>query len=331
LHDRKKEHIELAVRSQMNLSEIDNRFIYEPMLSPHPSSEDSEFLFLGKSFKLPMWVSSMTGGTPLAREINTNLARVCRDFGMGMGLGSCRSLLKSDQFFPDFDLRKVIGDDRALYANLGIGQVEQSIEDGTIQKIHDMVARLNADGLIIHVNPIQEWMQPEGDRFRSAPVETIERFIHLAPYRIVIKEVGQGMGGKSLQALMRLPIEAIEFAAFGGTNFALVEMLRNDTAHRNTYEPLSRVGVDAAAMLDEVNNLTVSGETLKCRQIIISGGVRNFLDGYYYIAKSKLPAVYGQASTLLSYAKEGYEELHAFVKSQAEGLRMAKSFLRVRQ
>jgi isopentenyl-diphosphate delta-isomerase len=272
----------------------------------------------------------MTGGTPLAKKINTNLAQVCKDFGLGMGLGSCRALLNDSQFFPDFDLRYIIGEDRALFANLGIGQIEQSIESGKVQKIHDMVARLKADGLIIHVNPIQEWMQPEGDRLKVAPIETIERFLEKAPYGIVIKEVGQGMGGKSLQALMRLPVEAVEFAAFGGTNFAIVEMMRTRADAVNSFEPFSRVGVDALTMLDEVNRLITSDSQIRCRQIIISGGIRNYLDGYYFLSKSKLPAVYGQASAFLSYAREGLDDLQSFVQSQVDGLRMARSYLHIK-
>ena len=87
--ERKKDHIELAFQSQVISSEIDQRFYYEPLLSAHPSPEQSSsFSFLSKSMKVPLWVSSMTGGTALASTINQNLARACKDFGFGMGLGS---------------------------------------------------------------------------------------------------------------------------------------------------------------------------------------------------------------------------------------------------
>jgi isopentenyl-diphosphate delta-isomerase len=331
LRDRKKEHIELALQSQTQVSEIDSRFYYEPMLSPHPTDVNEEFFFLGKIFRVPIWVSSMTGGTPLARSINTNLARACKEFGMGMGLGSCRALLADDRCFKDFDLRDTIGDDRALYANIGISQIEQALESGSVQKIHDMVARLRADGLIIHVNPIQEWVQPEGDRLKIAPIQTIERYLEKAPYKIIVKEVGQGMGRKSLEALMKLPLEAIEFAAFGGTNFAIVEIMRNKSNLQQFYEPFARVGVDAATMLEVVNGLYENNAALPCRQIIISGGIKTFLDGYYFISKSKLPSVYGQASAFLAYAGGNYDVLYHFVDSQVKGLKMAMNYLRVKE
>ena len=114
--------------------ELDDRFYYEPLLSAHPS-ETNPVGFLGKKLRAPIWVSSMTGGTELARKINTNLARACREFGMGMGLGSCRSLLDRDEYLGDFNVRELIGDELPFYANLGIAQVEQLIKGGATEKV----------------------------------------------------------------------------------------------------------------------------------------------------------------------------------------------------
>jgi isopentenyl-diphosphate Delta-isomerase len=331
LQDRKKEHIELALRSQMGLSERDKRFEYEPLFGTHPVQDDEEFIFLGKKFRAPIWVSSMTGGTPLARSINANLARACKEFGMGMGLGSCRALLTGSADSKDFDLRDIIGDDRALFANLGICQIEKALEGGSLQKIHDMVSRLRADGLIIHVNPIQEWFQPEGDRLTSPPIRTIERFLEKSNYKVIVKEVGQGMGKESLNALMHLPLEAVEFAAFGGTNFARVEMMRQNAEIMHPMEPLARIGLDAEEMLERVNSIIINPTVIKCKQIIISGGIKTFLDGYYFISKSKLPSIYGQASAFLSAAMSDYESLRLFVEGQIKGLQMARRFLRIKE
>src|ERR1035437_8947441 len=96
MKDRKKDHITLAFESQTTREELDNRFFYEPMLAAHPTGGLPQFLFLGKPFRIPLWVSSMTGRTLLASKINNNLARACNEFGFGMGLGSCRSLLEND-------------------------------------------------------------------------------------------------------------------------------------------------------------------------------------------------------------------------------------------
>ena len=90
-----------------------------------------------------------------------------------MGLGSCRSLLTSDEHLADFAVRPLLGPDLPLYANLGIAQLEVLIKQGDLHLIDSLIQRLDADGLIIHVNPLQEWFQPEGDRFEQPPLRTI--------------------------------------------------------------------------------------------------------------------------------------------------------------
>lgn len=330
MEDRKKDHINLALESQTLKDEIDRRFWYEPLLSGHPQKL-TPFTFLGKTLNVPLWVSSMTGGTQLAGKINSNLAKACNEFGFGMGLGSCRIILRDNTHFPDFDMRGILGDDLPLYANLGIAQMEELIESGKAHLANDLVKRLRADGLIVHVNPLQEWFQPEGDRLSHAPLYTIQKFLEKAEFPVIVKEVGQGMGFKSLLELMKLPLAAVEFAAFGGTNFARMEMMRNtDTDTASLFSPLTSVGVDAGDMLDAVNQIAEQKKDILCREIIVSGGIKSFLDGYYYIRKSKLPAVYGQASSFLKYARDDYPLLQQYIRNQIKGLEMAYAYLQLR-
>ena len=330
LESRKKDHIELAFRSQTTTPEMDRRFHYEPMLSAHPPAGLQPFTFLGREHRVPMWVSSMTGGTRLAGTINRNLARACNEFGMGMGLGSCRIIMDDDTYFGDFNMRPVIGEDLPLWANLGIAQIEGLVREGSTGKAVALVEKLRADGLIIHVNPMQEWFQPEGDILKESPLETIKNFLEEFPHPVIVKEVGQGMGPESLRQLLRLPLQAIEFAAFGGTNFARLELLRNEDASGPLFEPLSMIGEDARSMVEALNRIVEEEEPV-CREIIISGGIRSFLDGYYLVRKSALPAIYGMASTFLKYAREDYDQLREFIRSQVRGLEMAYAYLTIRE
>lgn len=330
MENRKKDHIELAFESQILKDLIDRRFYYEPMLNPHPGKELGIFPFGDKKLKAPVWVSSMTGGTKLAGKINTNLAKACREFGMGMGLGSCRIILDDDTYFQDFDVRDQIGEEQPLYANLGIAQVEELIEEKKTDKIQVLLKKLRADGLIIHVNPLQEWFQPEGDRLKHAPLDTVKRLLDIASYPLIVKEVGQGMGYNSLKELLKLPLLAIEFAAFGGTNFAKLELMRSDPVKHELFEPLSKVGHDVYQMLAMVNHI-LEEENVETSQLIVSGGVKSFLDGYYLVRKSKLPAVYGMASGFLKYAKESLEEVKAFAGYQVKGLQLAYNYLTINE
>lgn len=326
MENRKKDHIELAFKSQTPDLMIDERFNYEPLLSAHPSEELKEFHFLGKTLRTPIWVSSMTGGTELAGKINGNLAKACREFGMGMGLGSCRIILEDDKYLSDFNVRDIIGDDLPLYANLGINQLELILKSKKIDVINNLILKLHADGLIIHVNPLQEWLQPEGDRLGRPAVEVLREFLEVTNIKVIVKEVGQGFGPKSLSELMKLPLSAVDFGAYGGTNFAKLELLRQEEENAGQLEAFSSVGHSAGEMVDIINTIIVGGE-VNCREIIISGGIKNFLDGYYLINKIKLPAIYGQASALLKYAMESYDALRAYILSQIKGLAFADAFL----
>ncbi|MEM6297989.1 MAG: isopentenyl-diphosphate delta-isomerase [Bacteroidota bacterium] len=334
--DRKKDHIELAFKSRVTADQLDQRFYYEPIFAAHPDGEPEPFSFLERTMHYPIWVSSMTGGTNWAGTINKNLARACGEFGFGMGLGSCRSLLTSDEHLGDFAVRDLMGD-QPLYANLGVAQIEQLQDTQDVGRVYDLLEKLEADGLIIHINPMQEALQPEGDRFGRSSLETITRFVEDHPkIAVIVKEVGQGMGIKSLEALLKLPIVALDFAASGGTNFALLELLRNTPEAQDTFAGLARVGHTAAEMVDFLKIAAENvGSERKCRQIIASGGIKDFLDGYYATEKintmdNDLQAVYGQASSFLKHARGEYEELRTYILAQLEGYRLAKAFLQVR-
>ncbi len=330
---RKQDHIELAFQSQVAASGLDERFYYEPLLSAHPVSPALRpFSFLGKTLHSPLWVSSMTGGTALAKTININLARACAEFGMGMGLGSCRQLLYTDDVLADFDVRDWLGPDLPLFANLGVAQIEHLFERNETDRIPALLAKLRADGLIVHINPLQEAMQPEGDVFKVPPLETIQRLLQLFDFDLIVKEVGQGFGPASLRALLQLPLAAIEFAAAGGTNFTKLELLRSDPLRQLTFEKITAVGHSAEEMMQFVNTLQIElGDRCLTRSLIISGGIRDFLDGYYLLKKSSLPAVYGQASGFLKYAQGEYTDLRTFVQSQVRGLELAEAFLRIKR
>ncbi len=327
--DRKRDHIDLAFKSATDMAQRDVRFDYEPMLATHPNKETLiEGSFLGKPYKFPIWVSSMTGGTGVAKTINQNLARACKDFGLGMGLGSCRKLLSSDEYLQDFAVRGYIGD-QPLYANLGIAQLIELIEDKKLHLVNEMVNKLEADGLIIHVNPIQEWMQPEGDIISGmTPIQAVAELLENANFKIIIKEVGQGMGPESIKALLKLPIAALEFGAFGGTNFARLEALRDKG--EDDLDPICYVGHTPKEMIVSIVDAAKDKE-VSCQEFIISGSVKTYLDGYYYNEILPYNSVYGQAAGFLKHAMNSYDDLALHVEKQTQGYAFATRFLKVKK
>lgn len=330
ISSRKLDHIQLAFDSQ--LSDVDRRFNYEPMLSAHPNAKAIPTTEIaGVEMRAPIWISSMTGGAELAGKINLLLAEVCKSHGLGMGLGSCRPVLENSEYSNDFEIRKHIGE-QPLFANLGIAQIEELIVANQLQKLIDMVNRLQANGLIVHVNPLQEWMQPEGDRFLMSPIETIQRVLDAVQFPIIVKEVGQGFGPKSLEVLLQMPIEALDYGAFGGTNFSKLENLRRESLERSLLEPVQHVGHSAEEMTNWVNQIAGRlGDRVQCKRIIVSGGISNFLDGFYHLQKLQMPSLYAQASPFLKYALEGESALHQFVEAQVKGLALANTYLTLKE
>ncbi len=328
MEDRKKDHIDLAFKASINGSINDTRFYYEPLLAPHPSSETKPFSFLGKEMKFPLWISSMTGGTQMAKDINRNLAKIAGKFGLGMGLGSCRPLLESDDKLIEFDIRDYMGDNLPMYSNLGIAQIERLIEEKATDQIAELNHKLKADGTIIHINPLQEAFQPEGDKITRSPIDTISELVSLQNIPFIVKEVGQGMGYESLKALLQLEIEAIEFGAFGGTNFTKLEQMRNTNIYEES-DSFALIGHTAEEMTLMVNDI-VSKEVPKCKQLIISGGINNILDGYYLTSISKLPAICGMGSAFLKHAIIDYDDLEEFVEELTQGWLLAKNYLTVK-
>lgn len=324
--DRKIDHINMAFNSRVEKNEADTRFYYEPMLASHHDDDFGIFNFAGKQMRLPFWVSSMTGGTQMAAKINENLARVCGEFGLGMGLGSCRALLYDDQYLSDFKVREFMGDQTPFYANLGIAQLEQLIKKKEIRRIEEMVNKLDADGLIIHVNPLQEAFQPEGDIIKIPPIETLEEFLTGTSLRIIVKEVGQGMGPESLKRLLNLPLEAIEFGALGGTNFTRLEQTRFIESNKLLLGSFGNVGHTALEMTQMVNQLVADSEP-KCTQLIISGGISSITDGYYLQNLSQLTSVIGMGSAFLKHAMDDYGTIQKFVSQLKQGWGIASHFL----
>lgn len=326
INQRKKDHIDLALKSQ--IFEADQRFNYEPALAGHPAPDMQMPFQLGnQTMDYPIWISSMTGGAKIAQEINTNLAKVAAKYKLGMGLGSCRVILNDDEYLADFKVRQFIND-QPLFANLGIAQIEYLIKDNQLHKIKELLKKTEANGLIIHINPLQEWLQPNGDRYYSSPIESIQKLLDYLDAPVIVKEVGQGFGPKSIQALLALPLTAFDFGAHGGTNFSKVELLRHDNPRLDALSNTVNIGHSADAMTNMLCSILEDQEFIpKTKSIIVSGGVSSYLDGFYFTQRIPLNTMYGQASAMLKYAQIGFDALDQFVEGQVEGLQLAHQFL----
>lgn len=320
----KDDHLNYALDAQANFKN-DHRFFYEPLFATHPNEKDDLSLnFLGKKMNAPLWVSSMTGGGQNSALINKRLATTVAKYGLGMGLGSCRPLLDyNNSSFEDFNLRPILGKDILFYANIGIAQVEQLISKGECDQFFEICEKLDVDGIIVHINILQEFFQKEGDRVLKKPIDSLIEFKKLYGKKIIIKEVGQGFGPKSLQAICDAQFSAIDTAGFGGTNFTSLEGKRDQ---KQGYQEFQKIGHSSIEM---INFMKKSFKVFP--DCIISGGMSNILDAYYANCLYPGNSVIAMASGFLKLATESQESLDEYVSNWIELFSLAQKTLTLKE
>ena len=242
---------------------------------------------LGASLSAPLVVSAMTGGTDAATSVNDELARAAAAYGVAMVLGSGRALLDDPSL-----LRTYRGSSRPplLLANLGVVGL-------TTDAAARLVTLLDADGLTVHLNAVQEAVQPEGEADFSGAVERIAEVVEaLAPLPVVVKEVGFGMSGHDVIALRDAGVAGVDVAGSGGTNWATIEGLRD-----------ARAGAVAAAFADwgvpTAAAVTAAVGAAPGLPVLASGGLRDGVDVAKCLALGA--AAGGLARPLLVAAQAG--------------------------
>jgi isopentenyl-diphosphate delta-isomerase len=279
INKRKAQHLKLAKSAQYQFSKdslLDYGLSYEPAIAATPEDNYSLPQVIGrKSLQHPIWISSMTGGSLESGKINKRLAKLALQFGLGMGLGSCRVIMEQPKTIKDFQLRSVLKN-APFWANLGICELDSYLTDmKQWKKFKTILTELDVDGLFIHINPTQEYLQKKGSILLRSSIEILEDLIKIEPtLPLIVKEVGQGMGPLSLKALSQLPLTGIEFASLGGTNFATIEYARDHSDKRlnNPLYALTKLGHSAKEMVDFWQKLQGENKHLENWHTILSGG-----------------------------------------------------------
>jgi isopentenyl-diphosphate delta-isomerase len=223
---------------------------------------------LGATLGAPLLISAMTGGTGQAGDVNARLAAAAAEHRIAFALGSGRPLLEDPGLLPTY---RPAGAPRPplLLANLGAAQVRGP---GAPARAERLVELLDADGLSIHLNPVQEAVQPEGEPVFSGVLDGIAAIVEqLAPRPVVVKEVGFGMDAEDVRALAATGVAAVDVAGAGGTNWALVEA-RRDTRAGAVAGAFAGWGVPTAEALADA---LASAPGLP---VIASGGLRDGVD-----------------------------------------------------
>lgn len=271
---RKADHIRICLEEDVQFRQTTNGF--EKYRFTHcclPEIDCDEInlsqTFLGKTLNAPLLISSMTGGTEQAGIINLRLAQVAQDYKIAMGVGSQRVAVEKPQVIDTFAIRKH-APDALLFANLGAVQLNYKYGLDQCLQIVDM---LEADALILHLNPLQECIQPCGDKNFKGLLDKINILCSKLTVPVIAKEVGNGISKEMAQKLINAGVKVIDVAGAGGTSWAKVEGERAETVlQRRLGRTFADWGLPTAECISSIRAVDPH------IPLIASGGLRDGLD-----------------------------------------------------
>ena len=271
---RKADHIRVCLDEDVQCRDITTgleRYRFAHCCLPEIDRADINLntLFLDKRLGAPILISSMTGGTEQAKLINYRLAAIAQHYKLAMGVGSQRVAVENPQVVDTFAIRS-IAPDALLFANLGAVQLNYRYGMAECQRVVD---HLQADALILHLNPLQECVQTKGDTNFRGLLDKIALLCEKLPVPVIAKEVGNGISAGMAQKLMAAGVAAIDVAGAGGTSWSKVESERASDDHQR------RLGATFADWgLPTADCLTAVRSVAPHIPLIASGGLRHGLD-----------------------------------------------------
>jgi isopentenyl-diphosphate delta-isomerase len=302
ISNRKSEHININltkdVRSGLSNGLERFHFIHEALPEINLADIDTTLELFNRYLSAPILISSMTGGTPEAARINQNLAKAAQATKIALGLGSQRAAIDNPDLESTYKVRKY-APDALLFANLGAIQLITHYSIDHCRRAIDMV---EADGLILHLNPLQEALQSNGDTNFAGLIDKIESVCKALSVPVIVKEVGWGISKNTALKLYNAGVQAIDVAGAGGTSWSQVEMYRaKDPNRARLAASFIDWGIPTADSILEVKQI------LPEMTIFASGGIRSGIE----IAKciSLGATLGGMASPFLKAAAKSAEDV----------------------
>ncbi|MBI3958459.1 MAG: type 2 isopentenyl-diphosphate Delta-isomerase [Chloroflexi bacterium] len=273
--DRKADHIRINLEEDVDFHRLTNgferyHFVHQALPELDLAEVETAITVFGKRLAAPILVSSMTGGTERAGLINQRLAEAAQERKLALGVGSQRAALEDPAAAASFVVRRYAAD-ALIFANLGAVQLNYGYAVDECRRAVEMV---EADALILHLNPLQEVLQPEGDTNWKGLLPKIGEVCQGVGVPVIAKEVGWGISHETARRLIEAGVSAIDVAGVGGTSWSEVEK------HRAPSERLRRLagafrewGIPTATSLVQV--VAVRDEVAADLPVFASGGIRN--------------------------------------------------------
>jgi isopentenyl-diphosphate delta-isomerase len=275
IHERRKaDHIRINLEEDVTFNKLTTQlenyfFMHQALPEINLAAVDTGVTFFDKPLTTPLLISSMTGGTAEAGEINRILAESAQAVGMAMGLGSQRAAIEDASLANTYHVRQV-APDILLFANIGAVQLNYSYGLAHCLRAVEMC---EADALILHFNALQEAVQPEGDGNFANLLNKVEQICRDLPVPVIAKEVGWGFAEETARQLVNVGVAAIDVAGAGGTSWSQVEMYRAPTArHARVAGTFIDWGIPTAVSIQYCRRAAPN------LPIIASGGIKNGID-----------------------------------------------------
>jgi isopentenyl-diphosphate delta-isomerase len=318
--DRKAEHIKISLIKDINAKNVRTGFSDVHLIhSALPEIDRADVSLstkeFGHSFSAPILVGAMTGGTREATKINSSIAKAVEDLGLGMGVGSQRAAIELPRLASTFKVVRKKAPSAFLVANIGAPQL---VGGYGLKEVRIAVDMISADALAIHLNPLQEAVQPEGEVKYAGVLEKITEIAGDIDVPVIVKETGAGISAEVATKLEKAGVQGIDISGVGGTSWAAVEYhrakLHKDSFRQHLGKCFWDWGIPTAVSLVEVAQSTKV-------TIIASGGVRAGID----IAKSIVlgSSLVSISTPILSPATKNSEEVKRTLQLYIEELRNA--------
>ncbi len=312
--DHLKINLEKDVQSGLTTGLERYAFIHQALPELDLAKVDTRVTVFGKTLRAPFLISSMTGGTRSALTLNRRLAAAAQQAGLAMGLGSQRAALEHPELARTFHVRDV-APDILLFANLGAVQLNYGCR---VEDCRRAVGMIGADALILHLNPLQEAVQPDGDTNFAGLLKKIEEVcqaLRAEGVPVIGKEVGWGLSEQAARQLAEAGVSALDVAGAGGTSWTQVEMYRARTeAQRRIAAAFVRWGIPTS---ESVKNVRRAAPHLP---IFASGGLQNGIDAAKCLALGA--TLCGLAGPMLRAAAISRAELDGAIAQLERELRI---------
>lgn len=311
---RKIAHIELAQDATLQGESCFSRYRLPYRACPEIdfSEIDTSHTLFGKELAQPLIIASMTGGAAHAKHINKNLAIAAQEMRVAMGVGSQRVMLRNKEAGESFKLVRKYAPDAVIFGNLGAVQLNYGVSTDDVRYLLESI---RADALYLHLNPLQEAVQPEGDTNFAGLIEKIGDLIEKLDIPVFAKEVGHGLDSETAQALLNVGIAGLDVAGVSGTSWAGIEARRRKSSAFEEWFKTYGIPTDeciaSIAPLKKKHDFT----------LVASGGVRSPIDGLKAVALGA--DMYSAAYPFLRAALKGPEAVIEIITEWQQGFQTA--------